>query len=144
MSTFIGAREDTFRVAPICAVLSIAPRTYHRERAGLPAARGPRDEQLRQRVRRVCGEDCFARDARKVLLRLKREWFAAAMTLIMIVGQDGIGSSVALFFDFGRVVLLASLAVWHVIAGAALIIAAGVLVIVFGKGETEPLLEPLS
>jgi drug/metabolite transporter (DMT)-like permease len=33
---------------------------------------------------------------------------------------------------------------WTTFAGGALIIAAGVLVIVFGKGESEPLLEPLA
>ena len=33
---------------------------------------------------------------------------------------------------------------WTTLAGGALIVAAGVLVIVFGKGEAEPLLEPLS
>ena len=33
---------------------------------------------------------------------------------------------------------------WTTYAGGALIIGAGVLVIVFGKGESEPLLEPLT
>ena len=33
---------------------------------------------------------------------------------------------------------------WTTLAGGALIVAAGMLVIVFGKGEAEPLLEPLT
>jgi drug/metabolite transporter (DMT)-like permease len=139
--------------------------------------------------------------------------FASAMMLIKSMGQDVRGSTFALFFCFGSVVLLTPLAVWQTVAGhyqltwtdtwivivsglvytalcfslftdgiryvrvehagilgyiepvtsplwaflligekppgttlagGALIVVAGVLVIVFGKGETEPLLEPLS
>jgi drug/metabolite transporter (DMT)-like permease len=33
---------------------------------------------------------------------------------------------------------------WTTLAGGALIVVAGVLVIVLGKGDSEPLLEPLS
>ena len=33
---------------------------------------------------------------------------------------------------------------WTTYAGGALIVAAGILVIVFGKGESEPLVEPLT
>ena len=139
--------------------------------------------------------------------------FSTAMMLIKSMGQDVRGSTFALFFCFGSVVLLTPLAVWqtlaghyqltwtdtwivlvsgliytalcfslftdgirHVrvehagilgyiepvtsplwaflligekpswttLAGGALIIVAGALVIVFGKGDSEPLLEPLS
>jgi drug/metabolite transporter (DMT)-like permease len=139
--------------------------------------------------------------------------FATAMMLIKSMGQDVRGSTFALFFCLGSVVLLTPLAVWQTIvghyqltwtdawivivsglvytalcfslftdgiryvrvehagilgyiepvtsplwaflligekppwttfAGGALIIAAGVLVIVFGKGEAEPLIEPLT
>ena len=139
--------------------------------------------------------------------------FATAMMLIKSMGTDVRGSTFALFFCLGSVVLLTPLAVWQTLAshyqltwtdtwivvvsgliytalcfslftdgiryvrvehagilgyiepvtsplwaflligerppwttfaGGALIVAAGVLVIVFGKGEAEPLLEPLS
>ncbi len=139
--------------------------------------------------------------------------FATAMMLIKSMGPDVRGSTFALFFCLGSVVLLTPLAVWQTVtgqyhltwtdtwivlvsglvytalcfslftdgirhvrvehagilgyiepltsplwaflligekppwttfAGGALIIVAGVLVIVLGKGEAEPLLEPLS
>ena len=139
--------------------------------------------------------------------------FATAMMLIKSMGTEVRGSTFALFFCFGSVVLLTPLAVWQTLAshyqltwtdtwivivsgliytalcfslftdgiryvrvehagilgyiepvtsplwaflligerppwttfaGGALIIAAGVLVIIFGKGDSEPLLEPLS
>jgi drug/metabolite transporter (DMT)-like permease len=139
--------------------------------------------------------------------------FATAMMLIKSMGQDVRGSTFALFFCGGSVVLLTPLAVWQTVtshytltwtdtwivlvsgliytalcfslftdgiryvrvehagilgyiepvtsplwaflligekppwttlAGGALIIAAGALVIIFGKGESEPLMEPLS
>jgi drug/metabolite transporter (DMT)-like permease len=139
--------------------------------------------------------------------------FATAMMLIKSMGPDVRGSTFALFFCFGSVVLLTPLAVWQTVvshyqltwtdtwivlvsgliytalcfslftdgiryvrvehagilgyiepltsplwaflligekppwttlAGGALIVVAGVLVIVFGKGDSEPLLEPLT
>jgi drug/metabolite transporter (DMT)-like permease len=139
--------------------------------------------------------------------------FATAMMLIKSMGPDVRGSTFALFFCFGSVVLLTPMAVWQTatshyqltwtdtwivlvsgliytalcfslftdgiryvrvehagilgylepvtsplwaflligekppwttLAGGALIIAAGVLVIVLGKGDSEPLLEPLA
>jgi drug/metabolite transporter (DMT)-like permease len=139
--------------------------------------------------------------------------FAAAMMLIKSMGPDVRGSTFALFFCLGSVVLLTPLAVWQTLtshyqitwadtwivlvsgliytalcfslftdgiryvrvehagilgyiepvtsplwaflligerppwttfAGGALIIAAGILVIVLGRGEAEPLLEPLA
>ncbi len=139
--------------------------------------------------------------------------FATAMMLIKSMGPDVRGSTFALFFCLGSVVLLTPLAVWQTIAtdyrltwtdawivvvsgliytalcfslftdgiryvrvehagiigyiepvtsplwaflligerppwttfaGGALIVAAGILVIVFGKGEAEPLVEPLT
>ena len=139
--------------------------------------------------------------------------FATAMMLIKSMGTEVRGSTFALFFCLGSVVLLTPLAVWEVLtadyqltstdawivvisglvytalcfslftdgirfvrvehagiigylepvtsplwaflligerppwttyAGGALIVAAGILVIVFGKGEAEPLVEPLT
>ena len=139
--------------------------------------------------------------------------FAAAMMLIKSMGTGVRGSTFALFFCLGSVVLLTPLAVWETLttdyrltatdvwivvisgliytalcfslftdgirfvrvehagiigylepvtsplwaflligekppwttyAGGALIVAAGILVIVFGKGEAEPLVEPLT
>ena len=139
--------------------------------------------------------------------------FATAMMLIKSMGTDVRGSTFALFFCLGSVVLLTPLAVWEALtadyqltstdawivvvsgliytalcfslftdgirfvrvehagiigylepvtsplwaflligerppwttyAGGALIVAAGILVIVFGKGEAEPLVEPLT
>jgi drug/metabolite transporter (DMT)-like permease len=139
--------------------------------------------------------------------------FATAMMLIKSMGIEVRGSTFALFFCLGSVVLLTPLAVWEVLtadyqltstdawivvisglvytalcfslftdgirfvrvehagiigylepvtsplwaflligerppwttyAGGALIVAAGILVIVFGKGEAEPLVEPLT
>jgi drug/metabolite transporter (DMT)-like permease len=139
--------------------------------------------------------------------------FAAAMMLIKSMGTEVRGSTFALFFCIGSVILLTPMAIWQATtsgyhltatdvwivvvsglvytalcfslftdgirfirvehagiigylepvtsplwaflligekppwttyAGGALIVAAGILVIVFGKGESEPLLEPLT
>ena len=45
---------------------------------------------------------------------------------------------------FWAFLLVAEKPPWTTAAGGALIIAAGVLVIIFGKGESEPLLEPIT
>jgi hypothetical protein len=40
MVRFIDAHRDAFGVEPICAVLPIAPSTYHRHRQPLLSVRG--------------------------------------------------------------------------------------------------------
>ena len=78
MVRFIDDHRDAYGVEPICAVLPIAPSTYHRHRAAQvhPArrsARAQRDDALRVEIQRVydehhqvygparCGSSCGAK-----------------------------------------------------------------------------------
>jgi putative transposase len=78
MVAFIDDYRGIYGVEPICRVLPIAPSTYyaHKERERDPAkrsARARRDEQLRERIRRVWFENFGVYGVRKMwrtLLRL--------------------------------------------------------------------------
>jgi putative transposase len=76
MVRFIDDHRDAFGVEPICAVLPIAPSTYHRHRAGHvnPArrsARAQRDDTLRVEIQRVYDEHHQVYGPRKVWKQLR-------------------------------------------------------------------------
>ena len=83
MVQFITDHRDEYGVEPICAVLPIAPSTYHRHRAGQldPArrsARAQRDDVLRVEIQRVYDEHHQVYGPRKVWKQLRRERIPAA------------------------------------------------------------------
>jgi transposase InsO family protein len=83
MVRFITDHREQYGVEPICAVLPIAPSTYHRHRAGQidPArrsARAQRDDVLRIEIQRVYDEHHQVYGPRKVWKQLRRERIRAA------------------------------------------------------------------
>ena len=71
MVQFIDDHRDVFGVEPICAVLPIAPSTYHRHRhqrtnPAHRSARAQRDDQLRVEIQRVYDEHQQVYGPRKV------------------------------------------------------------------------------
>lgn len=83
MVKFIDAHRGAYGVEPICAVLPIAPATYHAHKARqadasrLPARVG-HDDGLKAEIRRVWTEHHGVYGSRKVWRQLKREGFAVA------------------------------------------------------------------
>ncbi len=78
MVSFIDAHRDHYGVEPICALLPIAPSTYHRQRAlqanpTRRAARAQRDEVRRPEIQRVYDENLQVYGPRKVWKQLRRE-----------------------------------------------------------------------
>jgi transposase InsO family protein len=78
MVSFIDEHRETYGVEPICAVLPIAPSTYHAHKAlqAYPERRCPRarrDDVLRERIRRVWEENFSVYGVRKVWRELKRQ-----------------------------------------------------------------------
>jgi transposase InsO family protein len=78
MVAFIDQHRDVFGVEPICAVLPIAPSTYHLRKARQenPASRAPRahrDDDLRAAIQRVWDANDQAYGPRKVWKELRRE-----------------------------------------------------------------------
>jgi transposase InsO family protein len=79
MVSYIDAHRESYGVEPICAVLPIAPSTYHAHKR-LQAhperrcPRGRRDEVLRERIRRVWEENFAVYGVRKVWRELKRRY----------------------------------------------------------------------
>ena len=83
MVRFITDHRDEYGVEPICAVLPIAPSTYHRHRAGQidPArrsARAQRDDVLRVEIQRVYDAHHQVYGPRTVWKQLRREGIRAA------------------------------------------------------------------
>ena len=83
MVSFIDAHRAAFGVESICAVLPIAPSTYHRyrRRAADPtqrSARAQRDATLRVDIQRVFDEHQQVYGPRKVWKQLRREGIRAA------------------------------------------------------------------
>ena len=77
MVSYIDAHRESYGVEPICAVLPIAPSTYHAHKRlqAHPERRSPRarrDEVLRERIRRVWEENFAVYGVRKVWRELKR------------------------------------------------------------------------
>ena len=81
MVKFINAHRDGYGVEPICAVLPIAPATYHAHKAreadaSRVSARVVHDDGLKTEIRRVWTEHHGVYGSRKVWRHLKREGFA--------------------------------------------------------------------
>jgi len=78
MVRFITDHRDAYGVEPICAVLPIAPSTYHRQRAAQidptrRSARAQRDEALRPEIQRVYDAHFQVYGPRKVWKQLRRD-----------------------------------------------------------------------
>lgn len=78
MVAFIDQHRDVYGVEPICAVLPIAPSTYHLRKAHEqnPTTRAPRahrDDELRAAIQRVWDANDQAYGPRKVWKELRRE-----------------------------------------------------------------------
>ncbi len=78
MVRFIDDHRDQYGVEPICAVLPIAPSTYHRHRAApidptRRSARAQRDEALRPEIQRVYDQHFQVYGPRKVWKQLRRD-----------------------------------------------------------------------
>jgi putative transposase len=78
MVSFIDAHRDEYGVEPICALLPIAPSTYHRHRAVRAdptqrSARAQRDDVLRPDIQRVYDEHQQVYGPRTVWKPLRRE-----------------------------------------------------------------------
>lgn len=83
MVQFIDDHRDTFGVDPICAVLPIAPSTYHRHRQQRQdptqrSRRAQRDDVLRPEIQRVWDQNHQVYGPRKVWKQLRREGIGAA------------------------------------------------------------------
>jgi putative transposase len=83
MVQFIEAHRERFGVEPICAVLPIAPSTYHRHRVrqldpDRRSARAHRDAVLRREIQRVFDEHHQVYGPRKVWKQLRREGLRVA------------------------------------------------------------------
>ena len=83
MIDFIDEHRDVYGVEPICAVLPIAPSTYHEHRSRRRdperrPTRAKRDDELRPEVRRVWDENFAVYGAEKVWRQLVREDIAVA------------------------------------------------------------------
>jgi putative transposase len=83
MVRFINDHRATYGVESICAVLPIAPSTYHRHRAGQVnpqrrSARAQRDDRLRLEIQRVYDEHHLVYGPRKVWKQLRREGVGVA------------------------------------------------------------------
>ena len=83
MVQFIDDHRDVFGVEPICAVLPIAPSTYHRHRHQRThpthrSARAQRDDQLRVEIQRVYDEHQQVYGPRKVWKQLRRDGIRVA------------------------------------------------------------------
>jgi transposase InsO family protein len=83
MVAYIDQHKDRFGVEPICAVLPIAPSTYHEHKARerepeLRPERAKRDDALRPEVQRVWDENYRVYGAHKVWKQLNREGIEVA------------------------------------------------------------------
>ena len=101
MIRFIDGHRATYGVAPICAVLPIAPSTYFRVRAQQQdeqnrSARAKRDDELRVLIRRVY-EESFGGvyGPRKVWKQLRREGHnVARCTVERLMREMGLAGAV--------------------------------------------------
>jgi putative transposase len=54
---YIDAHRERFGVEPICKILQFAPSTYDAAKRRPPSRLAQRDDALKARIRRVCGEN---------------------------------------------------------------------------------------
>jgi transposase InsO family protein len=102
MVSFIDEHRDAYGVEPICAVLPIAPSTYHAHKQ-LQAdpkrrcRRARRDEVLRERIRGVWEENFAVYGVRKVWRELKRRYPdepVARCTVARLMAEMGLEGAV--------------------------------------------------
>ena len=100
MVQFIDDHRDVFGVEPICAVLPIAPSTYHRHRhqrthPTCRSARAQRDDQLRVEIQRVYDEHQQVYGPRKVWKQLRRDGVRVARcTVARLMRAMGLAGAV--------------------------------------------------
>ena len=100
MVQFIDDHRDVFGVEPICAVLPIAPSTYHRHRHQRThpthrSARAQRDDQLRVEIQRVYDEHQQVYGPRKVWKQLRRDGIRVARcTVARLMRAMGLAGAV--------------------------------------------------
>jgi len=100
MVQFIDDHRDTFGVEPICAVLPIAPSTYHRYRQQQAdptrrSRRAQRDDGLRVEIRRVWDANHQVYGPRKVWKQLRREGIRVARcTVARLMREMGLAGAV--------------------------------------------------
>ena len=100
MVQFIDDHHDVFGVEPICAVLPIAPSTYHRHRHQRThpthrSAQAQRDDQLRVEIQRVYDEHQQVYGPRKVWKQLRRDGIRVARcTVARLMRAMGLAGAV--------------------------------------------------
>ena len=100
MVQFIADHRAVFGVEPICAVLPIAPSTYHRHRHQRThptrrSARAPRDDQLRVEIQRVYDAHQQVYGPRKVWKQLRRDGVRVARcTVARLMRAMGLAGAV--------------------------------------------------
>ena len=100
MVQFIADHRAVFGVEPICAVLPIAPSTYHRQRHQRThptrrSARAQRDDQLRVEIQRVYDEHQQVHGPRKVWKQLRRDGVRVARcTVARLMRAMGLAGAV--------------------------------------------------
>src|SRR2546426_4859342 len=113
MVSFIDDHREAYGVEPICAVLPIAPSTYHahKDLQAHPERRCPRarrDDVLRERIRQVWEENFAVYGVRKVwrgVKRKHRDEAGARRTVARLMGEMGLEGAVR-----GREVVRAAIA----------------------------------
>jgi putative transposase len=93
MVAFIDAHRGEYGVEPICAVVPIAPSTYHAHKAcqansHLRSDRAQRDTWLTDEIRRVWEENFAVYGARKIWRQLKREGVSVARCTVERLMRD--------------------------------------------------------
>ena len=100
MVQFIADHRAVFGVEPICAVLPIAPSTYHRHRHQRThptrrSARAQRDDQLRVEIQRVYDAHQQVYGPRKVWKQLRRDGVRVARcTVARLMRAMGLAGAV--------------------------------------------------
>lgn len=100
MVSFIDEHRDACGVEPICAVLPIAPSTYHEQKArqvdpGRLPSRTKRDAELRGEIQRVWDANFRVYGARKVWRQLNREGIRVARcTVERLMRDSGLAGAV--------------------------------------------------
>jgi putative transposase len=94
MIAYIDRNKERFGVEPICALMPLAPSTYHDRRGRPPSPRSLRDEQLGTEIARVHAENFGVYGARKLWRQLHREGIVVARCtverLMRELGLEGI------------------------------------------------------
>ena len=91
MIAYVDRNKDRFGVEPICALLPIAPSTYHGAKRRPASARRIRDEELKTQIARVHAENFGVYGARKVWRQLHREGtLVARCTVERLMREQGL------------------------------------------------------